>query len=66
MSHKITIQPDGISFDLKPSQTILEGAIAKGITIPYGCRNGACGSCKAKILSGSVLCDEFQQSAMTD
>ena len=34
MSHKITIQPDGISFDLKPSQTILEGAIAAGITIP--------------------------------
>jgi CDP-4-dehydro-6-deoxyglucose reductase len=66
MSHKITIQPDGISFDLKSSQTILEGAIAAGITIPYGCRNGACGSCKAKILSGSVLCDEFQQSAMTD
>lgn len=66
MSHKITIQPDGAIFDLKSSQTILEGAIAAGITIPYGCRNGACGSCKAKVLSGKVHCEEFQQSAMTD
>ena len=66
MSHKITIQPDGVIFDLKSSQTILEGAIAAGITIPYGCRNGACGSCKAKVLSGKVHCEEFQQSAMTD
>ena len=66
MSHKITIQPDNISFELRPSQTILEGAISEGINIPYGCRNGSCGSCKAKILSGKVICEDFQESAMTE
>ncbi len=66
MSHKVFIQSESISFDIKPSQTILEAAIAAGINIPFGCRNGGCGSCKGKVLSGEVFCEEYQQSAMTD
>ena len=66
MSFKVTIQPKGESFEVKPSQTLLEAAIDAGINIPYGCRNGGCGSCKAKLISGEVICDQFQQSAMTD
>jgi CDP-4-dehydro-6-deoxyglucose reductase len=64
--NKITIQNSGNSFDVRPSQTILEGAIAAGINLPYGCRNGACGSCKAKVISGKVMHNDYQQSAMSD
>ena len=48
MSHKVTIKNSGHSFDVRPSQTVLAAAIDAGINLPYGCRNGACGSCKAK------------------
>ena len=63
---KVTIQSSGHTFDVKPSQTVLEAAIDAGVNMPYGCRNGACGSCKGKLISGKVIHDDYQGSAMTD
>ena len=63
---QVTIQNSGHSFDVRPSQTVLQAAIEADIHIPYGCRNGACGSCKAKLVSGKVMHDDYQNSAMTD
>ena len=65
-TYKIKIQSSGLEFHVKPSQTILEGAIASGITIPYGCQDGACGSCKGKVISGKYFLNEYQSSALTD
>jgi CDP-4-dehydro-6-deoxyglucose reductase len=33
--------------------------------LPYGCKNGACGSCKARIVSGEIIQDAHQASALT-
>lgn len=66
MSHQVSIQSTGHQFEVRPSQTVLEAAIEAGINLPYGCRNGACGSCKGKIISGKVMHDDYQRSAMTD
>ena len=63
---QITIQPSGHQFNARPSQTVLEAAIEAGLAIPYGCRNGACGSCKGKLISGKVIHDDYQRSAMTE
>ena len=65
-TYKIKIQSSGAEFEIKPSQTILEGAIAAGITIPYGCQDGACGSCKGRIISGKFFLNDYQSSALTD
>lgn len=70
MSHQatiqqVTIQNSGHTFDVRPSQTVLQAAIEADIHIPYGCRNGACGSCKAKLVSGKVMHDDYQASAMS-
>ncbi len=62
----VTIQSSGHQFDVRPSQTVLEAAMDAGVNIPYGCRNGACGSCKGKVVSGKVMHDDYQGSAMTD
>ena len=64
--NKVTIKNSGHTFDVRPSQTVLQAAIDAGINLPYGCRNGACGSCKAKLISGKVLHNEYQSSAMSD
>jgi len=63
---KVTVQSSGHQFEVKPSQTVLEAAIDAGINLPYGCRNGACGSCKGKIISGKVIHDDYQRSAISD
>ena len=66
MSHQVTIKNSGHTFEVRPSQTVLQAAIEADIHIPYGCRNGACGSCKAKLVSGKIVHDDYQTSAMSD
>lgn len=56
MSHRITVLPSGRQFFATPGQTILEAALGAGVTLPYSCKNGACSSCKGKVLDG-----EFEQ-----
>jgi len=63
---KVTVQPSGQTFDVRASQTVLEAALEAGVNMPYGCRNGACGSCKGKVIAGKVVHDDYQGSAMSD
>lgn len=63
---KVTIQSNGQAFEVKPSQTVLEAALENGINLPYGCRNGLCGSCKGKVISGKVMHDDYLGTTMTD
>jgi ferredoxin-NADP reductase len=39
---------------LSPGQTLLEAAEANGVDIPYGCRQGQCGTCTTRLLEGEV------------
>jgi CDP-4-dehydro-6-deoxyglucose reductase, E3 len=54
MSFKVTVQPANVSFDVNRDEAILPAAIRAGIGLPYGCRDGACGSCKSRLLEGRV------------
>ncbi len=57
MSHQVTIEPSGHTFRMEEDESILAAALREGFNLPYGCRNGACGSCKGKLLSGDVTHD---------
>ncbi|MCF7977747.1 MAG: CDP-6-deoxy-delta-3,4-glucoseen reductase [Chromatiaceae bacterium] len=50
----VRTEPAGHQFDVAPDQTILEAASAQRIGLPYGCRQGTCGSCTAQLLAGEV------------
>lgn len=63
---QITIQSSGHQFEARPSQTIIEAAIAAGVNLPYGCRNGTCGTCKGNIISGEVDYGDYTSGALTD
>lgn len=54
MSFQVSIESSGHSFPVEPGQSILDAALQHGIGLPYGCRNGACGSCIATLVSGSI------------
>lgn len=66
MTFQITIQPSGNHYTAKAYETVLQSAIDSGLNIPYGCRNGTCGSCKGAILSGEVDYGEYSSSALTE
>jgi len=52
MSYQVTVQPSQHQFSAEPGQSVLDAALAAGIVLPYSCRNGACSTCKGKVLSG--------------
>jgi len=64
--HTVTVQPAGLAFQVEDGEAVLAAALGQGIVLPYGCKNGACGSCKGKILSGSVDYGTYQKKALTD
>jgi CDP-4-dehydro-6-deoxyglucose reductase len=64
--HSVTIQPSGQSIEVEEGEAILAAALRQGLVLPYGCKNGACGSCKGKILSGNVDYGVYQPKVLTD
>lgn len=46
------------TFDLTPGDSILEGALQLRSDAPYACMGGACGTCRAKLLDGTVEMDQ--------
>ena len=65
MSFKVTVQPAGVSFDVANEEAILPAAIRAGVGLPYGCRDGACGSCKSRLLEGRVVHGTHQLRTLT-
>lgn len=66
MSFQVKIEPSGHTFSVGEDETVLAAALREGYVLPYGCRNGACGSCKGKILDGSVDYGHPQPSALAE
>ncbi|MBU0589539.1 MAG: CDP-6-deoxy-delta-3,4-glucoseen reductase [Gammaproteobacteria bacterium] len=63
---QITVQPSGRVFSANPDEAILAAGIRAGVGMPYGCKDGACGSCKCKKLSGTVVHGPHQSKALSD
>ena len=65
-SFAISVQPSGIQFEAQPGESLLAAGIRQGIGLPYGCKDGACGSCKCKLVSGQVAQSNFQRKALSE
>lgn len=61
---QVTVQPSGRSFSVDAGETVLAAAIRQGIGLPYGCKDGACGSCKCRKLQGQVTHRSHQSKAL--
>lgn len=44
----------GLQFDARPGEPLLYAGLRAGHELPYECGTGTCGTCKAKLVSGSV------------
>ena len=66
MSFKVHVEPSGHEFTTEPGESILDAALRQGLALPYGCRNGFCGACQAKIVSGTVDYGDEEPGALTE
>ena len=66
MTFQISIQPSGRTFTVEADEAMLSAGIRQGIGLPYGCKDGACGSCKCKKLEGTVVHGPHQSKALSD
>jgi CDP-4-dehydro-6-deoxyglucose reductase len=66
VSVNVTVQPSNRSFTATTDEPILTAGIRQGIALPYGCKDGACGSCKCKMLEGKVIHGMHQQKALSE
>jgi CDP-4-dehydro-6-deoxyglucose reductase len=66
MPHRVTIQSSGHAFTVNDGETVLAAALREGIVIAYGCRSGVCGTCKGKLVDGSVDYGTYQEHAMSE
>jgi CDP-4-dehydro-6-deoxyglucose reductase len=63
---QISIKPGDHSLPCAGDETVLSAALRADLMIPYGCRNGACGTCKSKIVAGEVDYGVYQTGTLTD
>ncbi len=65
MSFQITVEPSGRTFQADEGEMLLAAGIRQGIGMPYGCKDGACGSCKCRVISGEVSLGSHQAKALS-
>ena len=65
MSLQVTVRPAERTFEVARDEPILAAAIRAGIGLPYGCKDGACGSCKSRLLEGRVIHGAHQHKALS-
>lgn len=53
-SWNVQLVPGNQHFRVEGEETVLEAALRAGVSISYGCSNGNCGDCRARILAGEV------------
>lgn len=53
---QLVLEGDKHSFIINlPEISLLDALLAKGLKAPFSCKSGVCGSCRAKVLKGSVV-----------
>ncbi|GAA4322854.1 CDP-6-deoxy-delta-3,4-glucoseen reductase [Pigmentiphaga soli] len=65
MSHQVTVLPSGHRFAVEDGHTVLDAALQAGVMLPYSCKNGACSSCKGRLVEGRVELGPHQAQTLT-
>ncbi len=62
----VTLLPGHHVFECGSDEPILTAALRAGFLIPYGCKNGACGSCKGRLIDGEVALGNYQSTTLPE
>ena len=61
----VAIHPDERIVTARVGETLLDAGLREGLPMPFECRNGGCGVCKATVLHGEVRLQPYQASVLT-
>jgi NAD(P)H-flavin reductase/ferredoxin len=62
----IMVHPDERTIGIRPGESILDACLRANLAMPFQCRSGACGVCKATLLAGDISQGLFQAEALSD
>ncbi len=61
---EIKFSRSAVAYKISPDETLLESSEKNGVLIPSGCRQGVCGTCATRLLSGNVKME--REEALND
>jgi NAD(P)H-flavin reductase/ferredoxin len=59
------VRPDNRIVPVREGETLLDAALREGIALPFDCRSGGCGECKATLRAGTVDFGAYQPGVLT-
>ena len=63
---RLTVRPAGTCAAVRPGETLLDAGLRAGMALPYACRHGGCGVCRAQLTAGAVDYGAYQPHALPD
>ncbi len=64
--HYMLVRPDNRIVTVRAGETLLDAGLREGITLPFDCRNGGCGQCKATLAYGRIDYGSYQPGTLTE
>jgi NAD(P)H-flavin reductase/ferredoxin len=64
--HFMLVRPDNRIVAVREGETLLDAGLREGIPMPFDCRNGGCGECKATLRSGHVEMGLYHAAVLPD
>ncbi len=59
MSYQVRILERDETFQVEQDESVLDAAFRAGIKMPHECQFGGCGTCRIKVVAGSVRYEDF-------
>ena len=61
-----TVHPGNRTIAVREGETLLDAGLRATVALPFDCRSGGCGVCKAALLNGKIDYGVYQKSALSD
>ncbi|HPQ97586.1 MAG TPA: 2Fe-2S iron-sulfur cluster-binding protein, partial [Thiolinea sp.] len=55
MPFRVQVSNTGQQFQVAAGETVLQAALRQGVSLPWGCAAGVCGSCLGRVLEGRMV-----------
>src|SRR5260370_16534840 len=64
--HTVRLERVGLEMEVEEGETVLNAAFRQGIALMHGCKEGQCGSCKSRLISGDIELLKYSTFALPD
>jgi NAD(P)H-flavin reductase/ferredoxin len=61
----MAVHPDERIIAVRAGESLLDAGLREGLPMPFDCRNGGCGVCKARLVRGEVRLQPYQEAVLT-